>query len=162
VGSFVLGLDRSENMLAIARQELGIAVVQGRAEALPVADASVDFVSMGYALRHVSTLQNTFREFRRVLRPGGKLLILEFGRPESAAGRALARVYLGRIAPKLCHAIGRSGAAGDLMRYCWDTVEASVAPSVILVALADCGFETPECTATLGLLRSYTAGKPGK
>jgi demethylmenaquinone methyltransferase/2-methoxy-6-polyprenyl-1,4-benzoquinol methylase len=159
--SHVIGIDRSENMLAIARRALGITVIQGRAEALPVADASADFVSMGYALRHVSSLQVAFREFHRALRPGGKLLILEFGHPESAAGRALAEFYLGRVAPLLCRAIGRSIRASELMRYCWDTVEAGVEPSVILGELAGSGFEATACTATLGVLRAYTAGKPG-
>jgi demethylmenaquinone methyltransferase/2-methoxy-6-polyprenyl-1,4-benzoquinol methylase len=53
-------------------------LIQGL-EALPLADASVDFVSMGYALRHVRDLAIAFAEFGRVLRPGGRLLILEIG-----------------------------------------------------------------------------------
>jgi demethylmenaquinone methyltransferase / 2-methoxy-6-polyprenyl-1,4-benzoquinol methylase len=156
----VIGLDRSENMLAIAHRSLGIDVLQGRAEELPVADASMDFVSMGYALRHVSCLKVAFTEFRRVLRPGGRLLILEFGQPNSVAGRALARLYLGRIAPMLCHVLGRSDQAGKLIRYCWDTVEFCVAQHVILDTLDEAGFEVPRCASSLGVFRAYTARKP--
>ena len=73
----VVGLDLSEGMLAEARRSLGVTLVQARAEALPFADASFDFVSMGYALRHVADLARLFAEYRRVLRPGGRLLVLE-------------------------------------------------------------------------------------
>jgi demethylmenaquinone methyltransferase/2-methoxy-6-polyprenyl-1,4-benzoquinol methylase len=67
----VTGLDLSEGMLAEARRRLGggVRLVQARAERLPVADRSVDFVSMGYALRHVADLGVAFAEYRRVLRP---------------------------------------------------------------------------------------------
>ena len=70
--------------------------MQARAEALPLRDASVDFVSMGYALRHVADLAALFAEFRRVLRPGGRVLLLEIARPEGVFGHAVAKIYLGR------------------------------------------------------------------
>jgi SAM-dependent methyltransferase len=68
-GADVIGLDLSESMLAEARRTLDIPLVQGMAEDLPLADASVDFITMGYALRHVADLTATFREW----------LILGFG-----------------------------------------------------------------------------------
>ncbi|HVA35309.1 MAG TPA: class I SAM-dependent methyltransferase, partial [Stellaceae bacterium] len=88
--SAVLGVDVSEAMLAIARRNLGIALVQGAAEALPLADDVADFVTMGYALRHVADLVATFREALRVLRPGGTLLLLEISTPRRRLSRALA------------------------------------------------------------------------
>jgi len=54
---------------------------------------------MGYALRHVSDLFAAFREYHRVLRPGGRVLILEISRPASRLGLALARLYLKRLVP---------------------------------------------------------------
>ena len=60
-----------EGMLAVARTKLAARCVQGRAEALPFADGAFDFLTMGYALRHVASLEEAFSEFRRVLRPGG-------------------------------------------------------------------------------------------
>ena len=155
----VIGIDRSENMLAVARRSLGITVIQGEAENLPLADASVDFVSMGYALRHVSCLRLAFEEFNRVLRPGGRLLILEFGQPSSAAGRALARLYLSRIVPALCRPLTASDRAGELYRYCWDTIQSCVPAPIIISALADAGFTAPDCTSSMGILAAYTAGK---
>ena len=70
-GERVLGIDPSVGMLNHARLPPGMRVIEGRAEALPVDDASCDLVSMGYALRHVSDLRAVFSEFNRVLRPAG-------------------------------------------------------------------------------------------
>src|SRR5262245_59421281 len=55
-------LDPSAGMLAVARTKLAAKFVQGRAEAMPFADNSFDFLTMGYALRHVTDLEVTFRE----------------------------------------------------------------------------------------------------
>ncbi len=57
----VIGLDLSEAMLAEAQRKLGIPLIQGTAEALPLADQSVDFVVMGYAIRHIADLQTWLR-----------------------------------------------------------------------------------------------------
>jgi demethylmenaquinone methyltransferase / 2-methoxy-6-polyprenyl-1,4-benzoquinol methylase len=156
----VVGLDPSEKMLAIARHSLGIAIVQGRAEKLPIADACMDFVSMGYALRHMSCLSDAFAEFRRVLRPGGTLLILDFGRPQRAVCRFLARAYFASLVPALCRMLGDDEEVSRLMRYCWDTVEFCVAPDVVLETLANTGFTAGYCTSSLGVFRAYTASKP--
>ena len=159
--ALVTGVDLSENMLAIARHAVGLLAVQGRAEALPIADAGVDFLSMGYALRHVPDLVSAFAEFRRVLRPGGRILLLEIGRPDSRRGEAIARLYLGRIVPALCRLLGPGNEASRLMRYYWDTIETCVPPDTILGALAGAGFASPSCETTLGLFRAYTGRVAG-
>lgn len=156
----VIGLDLSERMLVRARSALGIAAIQGHAEALPIADRSLDFVTMGYALRHLCNLRAGFAEFRRVLRPGGSVVILEIGRPSGACAAALTRLYLGRLVPALCRTLTPRSAAGTLMRYYWDTIEACVPPPVILGALTDVGLEAPACRVDLGLFRAYTARRP--
>ena len=74
----VVGLDSSGGMLRKARRTLTSPLVQGRAEALPFRSDRFDLLSMGYALRHVAELEVTFREFLRVLKPGGRLLIVEY------------------------------------------------------------------------------------
>src|SRR5829696_6366056 len=65
-------IDPSAGMLAEARKKLAAKFVQGRAESLPFPEASFVFLTMGYALRHVVDLEQTFAEYLRVLRPGGK------------------------------------------------------------------------------------------
>ena len=77
----VVGVDPSRGMLREARKALAGPLVQGRAEALPFRDDLFDMLSMGFALRHVPDLEVTFREYLRVLKPGGRLLLLEVSRP---------------------------------------------------------------------------------
>lgn len=160
-GGAVVGLDLSENMLAQARRALGIPCIQGRAEALPVGDARVDFVSMGYALRHVPDLAVAFAEFRRVLKPGGTVLLLEISRPASRNAAALASVYLRRVVPMLYRLRGRASVR-EMMTYYWDTIEACVPPEVILDALRAAGFNEVACHVSLGVFRAYTGRKDGQ
>ena len=77
----VTGLDRSYNMLIEVGNKLNIPLIQGDANVLPFADNSFHFLTMGYALRHVDDLKGTFKEYFRVLKPGGILLILELMKP---------------------------------------------------------------------------------
>jgi demethylmenaquinone methyltransferase / 2-methoxy-6-polyprenyl-1,4-benzoquinol methylase len=156
----VIGVDPSEQMLRLTARSLSIPVIQGRAEALPVGDASIDFVSMGYALRHMRDLGVALAEFFRVLRPGGTLLILEIGPPDSRLEQVLLWLYLGCVVPALCRLLRNGRHAYALMRYFWATIEACVPPRVIIETLGRVGFEMPECTRSLGTFRAYRARKP--
>jgi len=158
--SDVLGLDLSTGMLREARRNLPIPLIQARAEDLPLADASVDFVSMGYALRHVPDLERTFREYLRVLRPGGRLMLLEIDEPKGRAAQRLLRFYLAQVVPSLSLLIGRGAEARRMMRYFWDTIEACVPPAAIEGALARAGFEEVGCDIQLGIFRAYRARRP--
>ena len=117
-------LDPSEGMLAVARKKLPARFVVGRAEQLPFPDNAFDFLTMGYALRHVTTLDAAFAEYFRVLKPGGKALILEVTKPSSRAGAALFKLYFGKIYPSLTQLFTRSRAARDMMVYFWETMDA--------------------------------------
>ena len=153
----VVGLDVSAGMLREARRSLSLPLVQAKAEAIPLADASVDLVTVGYALRHFADLRRTFAEFHRVLRPGGSVLILEIDQPESRAGQAALQFYLGRFVPTLSRWLGGGGNAGEMMRYFWDTIDACVSPAEIEAALAQAGFMAPSCDVQLGIFRAYRA-----
>jgi demethylmenaquinone methyltransferase / 2-methoxy-6-polyprenyl-1,4-benzoquinol methylase len=157
--SDVIGLDPSEGMLAEARRRLGsgVPLLRAKAEALPLGDASVDFVTMGYALRHVADLAATFAEYQRVLRPGGRLLVLEIGRPEGRLAYASARFYLGRVVPALGRLAGGGADAATLMRYFWDTIDACVPPEAIEDAMARAGLLSAGCEVQFGLFRAYAA-----
>jgi demethylmenaquinone methyltransferase/2-methoxy-6-polyprenyl-1,4-benzoquinol methylase len=156
-GGLVLALDPSLGML---RQAAGRGVrrrVRGFAEALPFPDSRFDRLSMGYALRHVSDLHSTFREYLRVLKPGGKLLLLEITPPPSRLAHRLLGLYLGRLVPLVAR-LGHGGRASrELMEYYWDTIENCVPPAVILGALADAGFATAERHVEMGIFSEYTA-----
>jgi demethylmenaquinone methyltransferase/2-methoxy-6-polyprenyl-1,4-benzoquinol methylase len=79
----VVGLDQSGDMLAAARSRSGVfdALVEGRAERLPFADASFDHLTFTYLLRYVDDPATTMRELARVVRPGGRIAMVEFGVP---------------------------------------------------------------------------------
>ena len=153
-------LDPSAGMLAVARTKLPARFVQGRAEALPFPDNSFDFLTMGYALRHVTSLEETFREFRRVLKPSGRLLILEVTKPNGRLPRFLFRLYFGRIFPFLTRLFTRSDEARDMMRYYWETMDACVPPASVLQALRGSGFTEVKRSIILGIFSEYSAAKP--
>lgn len=151
----VVGLDPSRGMLAESKLRGGRSLVQSVGEALPFADHTFDFLTMGYALRHVPDLEQAFREYRRVLKPGARVLILEISRPDSALGRAFAGLYLGRIVP-LATRIGTGSADAErMMKYYWDTIDNCVPPATILDALAKAGFSNHGRVTTGGIFNDY-------
>ena len=95
----VIGLDPSLGMLREAQKGPCQDLVRGIGEQLPFPDQSFDFLSMGYALRHVSDLKTAFSEYRRVLKPGGIVLVLDICRPRSALMLSLSRFYIKRPGP---------------------------------------------------------------
>jgi len=157
----VIGLDLSEAMLAEARRKLDIKLIQGTAEALPLADRSVDFVVMGYAIRHIADLHLCFGEFRRVLRPGGTLLLLEVSSPARAVFKTTLAQYLGRGVPRLSEWVTRQPKVRGLMHYHWETMKDCVAPAVILDAMARSGFAQLVCEGWFDLFRSYAGQRQG-
>jgi demethylmenaquinone methyltransferase/2-methoxy-6-polyprenyl-1,4-benzoquinol methylase len=162
VGSrgLVIAIDPSLPMLDVALCRGVQHRAAGIAERLPLAEASVDLVSMGYALRHVNDLIATFQEYRRVLRPGGQLMILEMVPPESRIGFRLTKVYLKYLVPALAAVLTRGEKGHRLMRYYWDTIAGCVPPETVLNALQDVGFTDVSRSTQLGILNEYRAKKP--
>lgn len=161
--ALVSGVDPSPGMMAQAKVPAGVTLVEGRAERIPYPDASFDFLSMGYALRHISDLSLAFREFHRVVRPGGKLCLLEITCPESRWGRLLLKTYMKGLVPFLARVIGRKRNTGKLWRYYWDTIEACVPPTQVLAALTDAGFTDVRRhieVKGLSILAEYQATRP--
>lgn len=136
----VTGLDPSAGMMALARALPGVCLVEGRAECMPFPDASFDCVAMGYALHHLDDLSVAFGEFHRVLRPGGRLCILEISRPEGALARGLLKGYIRGMIPTLARLSGARAESSQLWRYYWDTIETCEPPERIVDALTSAGF----------------------
>jgi demethylmenaquinone methyltransferase/2-methoxy-6-polyprenyl-1,4-benzoquinol methylase len=153
----VTGVDPSPGMLENAQVPEGVQLLEGCAESIPLPDASVDFLSMGYALRHVDDLQAAFREFRRVLAPGGKLCILEITLPSGALGRHALKFHLNSLAPLMARIFGRHRDTPLLWRYYWDTIEACAPPERVLATLESVGFEKVRRELTLGVFSEYQA-----
>jgi demethylmenaquinone methyltransferase/2-methoxy-6-polyprenyl-1,4-benzoquinol methylase len=155
----LVGLDPSGGMLQENRKRRRILLIQGRGEALPFPEGSFDFLCMGYALRHVEDLGVLFREFHRVLRPRGRVLILEITRPKSRLAVAMARFYLARFLPTAARLLTRNPEAGKLLEFYWATIAECVPPQTILAVLQSSGFAAVERRTTGSLLSDYTATK---
>ncbi|HXF98967.1 MAG TPA: class I SAM-dependent methyltransferase [Gaiellaceae bacterium] len=98
-GGRVVGLDLSQRMLERAKRKSGtIEWVQGDVLALPFADASFDAVTVGFGVRNLADLDAGLRELRRVLRPGGRLAVLEITRPRGLL-RPFFRLWFDALVP---------------------------------------------------------------
>jgi demethylmenaquinone methyltransferase/2-methoxy-6-polyprenyl-1,4-benzoquinol methylase len=121
-GAEVVGLDQSESMLSGARARLEhtpemadrLSFVQGEAEALPYADGEFDALSFTYLLRYVDDRAATMCELARVVKPGGRIAMVEFGVPSDPALRALWRIHtraglplIGRVVSKDWYEVGQ-------------------------------------------------------
>lgn len=103
-GAETTGLDFTAEMLKVAknranRRRANITYLQGDAMKLPFEPHSFDAVTVGFGLRNLAEWEAGLREMHRVARPGGRLLVLDFGRPDNALWRALYFAYLRLIVP---------------------------------------------------------------
>jgi demethylmenaquinone methyltransferase/2-methoxy-6-polyprenyl-1,4-benzoquinol methylase len=130
----VVGLDFSPQMLEMARRDHpGIEFLEGDALNLPFDDASFDASTMAFGLRNLSNPIRGLREMLRVVKPGGRAVVLEFVRPpENLVGGAY-RLYLRTLLPVIGGAISGQPAA---YRYLSDTVDSYRTPDE-LRAMAD-------------------------
>jgi demethylmenaquinone methyltransferase/2-methoxy-6-polyprenyl-1,4-benzoquinol methylase len=155
----VVGLDASCGMLQESQKGNPYALVQGLGETMPFRNDCFDFVSNGYGVRYILDLEYTFREYHRVLKPGGRLLLLEISRPCSRIGFHLARLYLGKLGPLITQIGTGSRDATLLMKHFWDSIANSVPPEVILAALNRSGFREATHRVLLGIFSEYIALK---
>lgn len=156
----VVALDPSKGMLSEAVKSGVSLASQGLGESLPFEDNTFDFVTMGYALRHVADLKMAFEEYKRVLKPGGKILLLEITRPEGKIKKAFLKFYLKIVIPNIAKIFRRSADSKVLMRYYWDTIEQCVPPDVIVSALKESGLLDSKRAVVLGIFSEYTGIKP--
>ena len=155
----VIALDPSPGMLRQAIRNGVSTPVLAVGERLPFTDGRFDLLSMGYALRHVADLTEAFREYRRVLKPGGQVLLLEITPPRSKLAYQVLKFYLKRVVPLLSRLRGNREAQ-TLMSYYWDTIEQCVPPEAILAALNRAGFEQVERQIDLGIFSNYRGRRP--
>ena len=156
-GSLV-GVDPSPGMMGEV-QLPGVELVTGRAEALPRPDNSCDFLSMGYALRHINDLSAAFSEFQRTLRPGGRLLVLEITKPVTRRGLWFLKAYMRVLVPLIAKVVARQRDTAELWTYYWDTIEACIPPDAVVAALRAAGFQDVKRHLVLGIFSEYTAVK---
>jgi demethylmenaquinone methyltransferase / 2-methoxy-6-polyprenyl-1,4-benzoquinol methylase len=147
-GAQVVAIDLSAGMLAVmlgrARratdaQRARIRALVGNAEALPLPDASVDRIVTGFTVRNVGDLDRAFAEFRRVLRPGGRAVVLELSHPPSPAFARLYAFYFDRIAPAVAALLGGDREA---YRYLPRSLRPFPEPERLATILREAGFNT--------------------
>ncbi|TVZ40219.1 demethylmenaquinone methyltransferase/2-methoxy-6-polyprenyl-1,4-benzoquinol methylase [Alteromonadaceae bacterium 2753L.S.0a.02] len=155
----VVALDPSKGMLSVAVENGVKRATLGLGEALPFPDNTFDFVTMSYALRHVADLQSAFEEYRRVLKPDGKILLLEITRPEGVLSTFFLKIYMKGLIPTITRLFRGSKEAEELMRYYWDTIDQCVPPTKILEAMASAGVATPQRHKVMGIFSEYTGTK---
>lgn len=155
----LVGVDPSPGMMGEVHLP-GVELVQGRAEALPQAEASCDFLSMGYALRHIDDVAAAFAEFHRVLRPGGRVLVLEISKPATRWGTFWLKAYMRLLVPLIARWVARDRQTSHLWTYYWDTIETCIPPATIVDALRAAGFEQVERHVELGIFSEYRGIKP--
>lgn len=163
----VIGADFTPEMLDVARGRLGearpgaapIEYQLADAMALPFADDSFDVLSIAFGIRNVADPSTALREFRRVLRPGGRLVVLEFDRPRIAAIAWLNDLYTARVMPVTASVIAgdRSGA----YRYLPKSVATFASRAEMARMLAASGFASVTQTPlTFGVCVIHRAVSP--
>ena len=160
----VTGLDFTEEMLQIAQRKSqfvardadsrGPEFIRGDATALPFDDASFDLVSIAFGIRNVSDPQLALREFRRVLRLGGRLVVLEFSQPRNPIVRAFNRFYSSRVMPVTASLIARDRSGA--YRYLPRSIQTFLSSQEMVASIQGAGFSTVTAhPMTLGVCTAY-------
>jgi demethylmenaquinone methyltransferase/2-methoxy-6-polyprenyl-1,4-benzoquinol methylase len=139
--AFVVGADFTPQMLDIARtktREPDVEYHEADAMALPFEDASFDVVSIAFGIRNVAEPARALAEFRRVLRPGGRLVILEFSQPRNPLIRWGNRLYCNTIMPRTATLL--SGDTSGAYYYLPRSVETFMEREDMARAMTDAGF----------------------
>ena len=157
----VVGVDLSRAMLGRAAEKLlaGAYLVNAPAEALPFADATFDGAMIGFGIRNVPDFRAGLREMRRVLRPGGRIVVLEFSTPPS---RSLWRVYNWYFYNVLPRVGGLLTGRERAYRYLTDTVTDFPDAATFAAAMRECGFDSVTWRAmTGGIVCIHTGARGG-
>jgi demethylmenaquinone methyltransferase / 2-methoxy-6-polyprenyl-1,4-benzoquinol methylase len=163
----VLGVDFAGAMLEVGRRKLAarglarrVALVRGDATRIPVPDRSVDAVTVAFGIRNVENTAAACGEIWRVLEPGGRLAILEFGIPTLPLVRGVYLWYFNRVLPQIGRLISRHNAAYG---YLPASVSAFATPDEFVKILRQSGFvEISAAPQTLGIVYLYTARRAAK
>ena len=160
----IIGVDISEGMLSVGREKLikknltdKIELISGDSEFLPFKDNFFDAVIVSFGVRNFENLEKGLSDMLRVLKPGGKVVILEFSKPKSFPFKQIYQFYFQWILPKIGKLISKNHAA---YTYLPDSVEAFPDGDDFLNILNKIGFQKNQCTPlTLGISSIYYGSK---
>jgi demethylmenaquinone methyltransferase/2-methoxy-6-polyprenyl-1,4-benzoquinol methylase len=160
----IIGVDISEGMLSIGREKLikknltdKIELLSGDSEVLPFEDNFFDAVIVSFGVRNFENLEKGLSDMLRVLKPSGKVVILEFSKPKTFPFKQIYQFYFQWILPKIGKLISKNHAA---YTYLPDSVEAFPDGDDFLNILNKIGFQKNQCTPlTLGISSIYSGSK---
>lgn len=161
-GARVVGSDFCPPMLERARAKASRLVerpgfLAADALSLPFADAAFDFATVAFGIRNVADPEAALREMVRVVRPGGRVVVLEFARPAVPLLGAVYRFYFRRVLP----ALGRwiSGVRSDAYRYLHDSVMAFPEREQFTILMAQAGLRAPRFSLLTGGIAALYRGE---
>jgi len=160
----ITGIDISEGMLDLGRKKIGrlhlderIALHNGDSEAIHFPDNSFDAITVAFGVRNFENLEKGLKEMLRVLRPGGRLVVLEFSRPRQHVFRRLYNLYMRRIAPGMVKMVSGHGEA---YQYLNESVRAFPEGDAFVSILENCGYtQTRSKKLSLGICTVYCGAK---
>lgn len=155
--SLVIGADFCPPMLRVA-QEKGVAhLVAADGLQLPFAEGSFDVLTVAFGLRNMASWSGALAEMRRVLRPGGHLLVLDFSVPAPPL-RWIYRPYLHHVLPRIAAGLTGQKAAYD---YLGESIEEFPHGAELCALMTGVGFEEATCEPLSGgIVSLYTAARP--
>ncbi len=161
-GAKVLGADFCAPMLVRACAKAGADLAAPRflaadALALPFPTASFDFATVAFGIRNVSDPRAALAEMARVVRPGGRVVVLEFTKPRLPLLGALYRFYFGKVLPRLGAWI--SGARNDAYQYLHDSVMAFPERQDFLALMTAAGLQRPRMRLLTGGIAAIYRGE---
>ena len=162
--SQLTGVDISSGMLEIGRRKVTslrldsrIILQTGDSEALPFPDHHFDAITVAFGVRNFEHLEHGLREMRRVLKPGGKLVVLEFSKPRTPGITQIYNLYLRLVAPAIGRLVSNNR---DAYRYLNNSVRAFPEGNDFLQILDTCGYvRTRLRRLSLGICTLYIGGK---
>ncbi len=160
-----LGIDMAERMLEVGREKIRarglerrVSLQRGDALSIPTPDASCDVCTISFGIRNVADVVAGLREMARVLRPGGRALILEFSQPTARWFRPLYFFYLRRILPLVGGWFSGDRAA---YRYLNVTIEAFPSGEAFCALMREAGFSGARAVpVSLGIASIYVGDRP--
>ncbi len=160
----IIGLDISTGMLEVGREKIAkkkltgtIQMLEGDSENMPFPDNSFDAITVSFGVRNFQNLEKGLREMYRVLKPGGKAVIIEFSRPKQAAFKGIYKLYMNVVTPNIGKMISKNFEAYE---YLNESAKAFPERADFTTILTQCGFaNTSFDPQTMGICCIYQGSK---
>lgn len=160
----VIGIDISENMLAVGRSKIknlkldqNIELIHGDSENLPFETSNFDAITVSFGVRNFQNLEKGLTEMFRVLKPGGKMVVLEFSKPQKFPIKQIYNFYFKYILPKIGKLVSKDNSA---YRYLPESVNKFPEGGKFVKILQEIGFKNTQCIPlTFGICSIYSGTK---